>query len=280
MRPIDHALSEWRIKWIAETQSERRFGCFRTNSNSYASFQGIRCYRPVLPLRSRVDDPAKIFDHSWNNQRRSGRRMRYHGVSSVLCFHKSLPILAWDSELRDFRVSLSSSNSMARDGTNMFFRSLSMVTFCAIYILQAIARSSDSSRLSDWDLYRLAVIQELVAQLQSQADARYQSLDPTQLLAADAMARQLSLRMRQLLSSKSASEPTSIQYQPAKLDSASEAATNRGKGLVNDFSPNMSDTLAPAPSRQTFSIQDEALPFISDWDLDSLFKDFTYQDVF
>ena len=152
-----------------------------------------------------------------------------------------------------------------------------MVAFCAIHILQAIARSSDSTRLSDWDLYRLAVTQELVGQLQSQAEARHQGVDTTQMSALDAMARQLSLRMRQLLSRKAASVSPTIQYHPATF--SSDTGTGLREGLRDNTMRIMSATLAPPPSRQTFSIQDEALPFISDWDLDSLFKDFTYQDV-
>ena len=155
-----------------------------------------------------------------------------------------------------------------------------MVAFCAIHILQAIARPSNSTGLSDWDLYRLAVIQELVGQLQNQAEARHQGVDTTQMSALDAMARQLSLRMRQLLSSKAISISVSpiFQSQPATFDPATSIGLRDGS--IDNSLPTMSATLAPDPLRQTFSVQDEALPFISDWDLDSLFKDFTYQDVF
>ena len=66
-----------------------------------------------------------------------------------------------------------------------------MVAFCAIYIIQSISRTS-ATFLFDWDLYRVALLQELVAELESQAKARHQLHPSESMIVVEAMARRLS----------------------------------------------------------------------------------------
>jgi len=76
-----------------------------------------------------------------------------------------------------------------------------MVAFCAIYIIQSINRVH--SPLSDWDIFRLATLQELVAELESQAKARHPPTSDSSMSVVDAMAKQLSSGIRMVLSRRS-----------------------------------------------------------------------------
>lgn len=69
-----------------------------------------------------------------------------------------------------------------------------MVAFCAIYIVQSIKHPSD------WSLFRLATLQELVAELSKQAADRYPVYSDERLTVVDAMARQLSRAIKLVLS--------------------------------------------------------------------------------
>lgn len=76
-----------------------------------------------------------------------------------------------------------------------------MVAFCAIYIIQSINRINSS--LSDWDIFRIATLQELVADLDSQAKARHPPTSDSSMSVVDAMAKQLSSGIRMVLSRRS-----------------------------------------------------------------------------
>lgn len=69
-----------------------------------------------------------------------------------------------------------------------------MVAFCAIYTVQSIKHPSD------WSLFRLATLQELVAELNKQADARHPGYSEDRLTVVDAMSRQLSRAIKHVLS--------------------------------------------------------------------------------
>jgi hypothetical protein len=78
-----------------------------------------------------------------------------------------------------------------------------MVAFCAIYTVQSILRST-SLFLSDWTLFRLATLQELVYELEKQAETRYPPLRVDDMNAPDAMARQISRGVQVVLQKKKA----------------------------------------------------------------------------
>jgi hypothetical protein len=75
-----------------------------------------------------------------------------------------------------------------------------MVAFCAIYIIQSINRIN--SPLSDWDIFRVATLQELVADLESQAKARHPPTSGSSMTVVDAMAKQLSSGIRMVLNKR------------------------------------------------------------------------------
>lgn len=69
-----------------------------------------------------------------------------------------------------------------------------MVAFCAIYTVQSIKSPSE------WSLFRLATLQELVAELSKQADERHSGYSEDKLTVVDAMSRQLSRAIKHVLS--------------------------------------------------------------------------------
>jgi hypothetical protein len=80
-----------------------------------------------------------------------------------------------------------------------------MVTFSALFVVQAID-SEPSEYLSDWSLFRLATLRELVDELRKQAEARH-TAEEGRMSVVDAMARQLTRGIRHLLSRKKTSSP-------------------------------------------------------------------------
>jgi hypothetical protein len=68
-----------------------------------------------------------------------------------------------------------------------------MVAFCAIYTVQSIKYPSD------WSLFRLATLQELVAELNKQAAVRHPGYAEDRLTVVDAMSRQISRAIKHVL---------------------------------------------------------------------------------
>lgn len=85
-----------------------------------------------------------------------------------------------------------------------------MVAFSALFVVRAIG-STSSDVLSEWSLFRLATLLELVHELERQALARYQA-DASEMSVVHAMARQLSREIRLLLRRKSTG---GIKFSPA-----------------------------------------------------------------
>ncbi|CAD6588347.1 MAG: hypothetical protein CYPHOPRED_004341 [Cyphobasidiales sp. Tagirdzhanova-0007] len=77
----------------------------------------------------------------------------------------------------------------------------SMVAYCALFIVHAI-ESSASELLTDWSLPRLAILLELIAELERQAAVRHHT-ESASMTVVDAMAQQLSRSIRVLLKKKS-----------------------------------------------------------------------------
>ena len=76
-----------------------------------------------------------------------------------------------------------------------------MVAYCALFIVHAI-ESSASELLTDWSLPRLAILLELIAELERQAAVRHHT-ESASMTVVDAMAQQLSRSIRVLLKKKS-----------------------------------------------------------------------------
>lgn len=100
-----------------------------------------------------------------------------------------------------------------------------MVGFAAHYILQSIKRSP-STRLSDWSVFRLATLLELVAELEKQANGRHQLKNNDTMSVVDAMAKQVSFGIQTVLAKKTSA--TTPLLNGSTLDSASvvSASTN------------------------------------------------------
>lgn len=97
-----------------------------------------------------------------------------------------------------------------------------MVGFAAHYIIQSI-KQSPSIRLSDWSVFRLATLLELVAELEKQANGRHQLVNGDTMSVVNAMAKQVSSGIHMVLAKKtSASTPL---VQGSNLDTASMIST-------------------------------------------------------
>jgi hypothetical protein len=71
-----------------------------------------------------------------------------------------------------------------------------MVAFCAMCTIQSIHQSPYDS---DWALFRIATLQELVAELERQAGQRHPCRDPDGRTVVDAMAKQIDRAIRMVL---------------------------------------------------------------------------------
>lgn len=123
-----------------------------------------------------------------------------------------------------------------------------MVAFCAIYIIQSINRINPP--LSDWDIFRIATLQELVADLESQAQARHPPTSESNMSVVDAMARQLGSGIRMVLNRRG-------------------IPTLSGEGDNPIFDHGFGD-LAMEPFMFNTN---NAMPFIPEWDVGSLLPD-------
>lgn len=123
-----------------------------------------------------------------------------------------------------------------------------MVAFCAIYIIQSINRIN--TPLSDWDVFRIATLQELVSDLEGQAKSRHSPTSKTNMSVVDAMARQLASGIRMVLARRTV---------PTMGDSGNLLLDGQSYG---DFAtePFMFDT-------------NNAMPFIPEWDVGTLLPD-------
>ena len=105
------------------------------------------------------------------------------------------------------------------------------MAFCAIYIVQSI-KQTPSSHLSDWSVFRLAALQELVHELEKQGEARHRLDAPETRNVIEAMAKQIAGGIRLILSKKTASTPA---FLSASLDTASNVSDNIGPAHAPDL---------------------------------------------
>lgn len=105
-----------------------------------------------------------------------------------------------------------------------------MVAFCAIYVVQSI-KQIPSSHLCDWSVFRLAALQELVHELETQGVARHRLDTPETMNVNEAMAKQIASGIRLILSKKTASTPAIL---PVNLDTASIVSDNIGAAGTSD----------------------------------------------
>jgi hypothetical protein len=133
-----------------------------------------------------------------------------------------------------------------------------MVAFCAIYIIQSINRPIHQP-LSDWDLFRIATLQELVSDLAKQAEARHQPISPDSMTVVDAMAKQLKSGLRMVLARRSLPLTDGLLV--------NDGADAVGVNMETFFDPQFSD-MAPFMFNAN-----NAMPFIPEWDVGSLLPD-------
>ena len=76
-----------------------------------------------------------------------------------------------------------------------------MVAFCATFIIQSINQST-SIALSDWALYRIATLQELIKDFEAQSAALHPPENPDWANSVEVVARHLSQCLRLLLCKK------------------------------------------------------------------------------
>lgn len=124
-----------------------------------------------------------------------------------------------------------------------------MVTFSALFVIQAID-SEPTEVLSDWSLFRLATLRELVDQLKIQANLRH-STEAAKMSVVDAMARQLSRAIKHLLGRKRTTQP------PSPLPIVASSSSFQSMGLSH------ANTIGMDHLHQ-FTIADTTMPFMVD----------------
>lgn len=139
-----------------------------------------------------------------------------------------------------------------------------MVAFCAIYIIQSISRSSTPS-FTDWDVYRVALLQELVAELESQAQARHQ-LDPADnMIVVEAMARRLSSALGVVIARRSRLARTDPSLAPVPDGMLDETRLGDGGQLDWDSTLFAGDQQHHDPAADMFNFSlDGPLHFVTD----------------
>ncbi|WVR04388.1 hypothetical protein IAU60_001390 [Kwoniella sp. DSM 27419] len=143
----------------------------------------------------------------------------------------------------------------------------SMVAFCAIYTIQTI-NQLPSIYLSDWSLFRLATLQELVHELERQAADRHQFDRSNSMSVVDAMARQVSRGIRLVLNRKvpgRASIPSSAEVQAQQSTISADQL-----GMVEGQSDLLATDAAHMDVFNQLMYANNAIPFIPQWDLENM----------
>ncbi|WVQ79664.1 hypothetical protein IAT38_001764 [Cryptococcus sp. DSM 104549] len=181
---IEKAMSEWRTKWAVEIQT----------THEYDIIARFSTFVLVLTLVRKKQRAGAIETEA----RRACEVLAFEVCCAAINHYKS-----WTGLL----------NSATFD--------TSMVAFCAIYTIQSINHLA-SEYLSDWSLFQLATLQELILELEAQAAERHPTDSPRSMSVVDAMAKQLSRGIRILLSKKRTGQPpqsvTSEMNLPPLLD--------------------------------------------------------------
>lgn len=150
-----------------------------------------------------------------------------------------------------------------------------MVAFCALCTLQSI-NSSTNDYLSDWSLFRLATLQELVALLELQGADRHTTSDKDSMHVVDAMARQLSRSIRSMLRKKKTNNPAPISPPSFTAFAGFPAFSNDLQAAtVFDVSTPSTSSLGTYPTQAPLQFDDLAMftfassnmPTMADWHL-------------
>jgi hypothetical protein len=156
-----------------------------------------------------------------------------------------------------------------------------MVAFCAIYIIQSINRPSDVP-LSDWDLFRLATLFELTGELELQAAARHPPQSPADMNVVDAMARQIRRGLDLVMQSRQVRFVDPSDFWQNAAEEAGLVSHDIPLFAENTYNPTRAPPPAPdmdvtqsdfAPTDAFMSSGNNAMPFIANWDLQSLLPD-------
>lgn len=151
-----------------------------------------------------------------------------------------------------------------------------MVAFCAMCTLQSV-NSSTSEYLSDWSLFRLATLQELVALLELQGADRHPLNSKDDMHVVDAMARQLSRGIRSILRKKKTANPAPFSTPP--LDAFAGLPPFAGTPQAPAFdvahpasSSSISQYTSQPPLLQfddlaMFTFASSSMPTMADWEL-------------
>nr|XP_019007650.1 uncharacterized protein I206_07665 [Kwoniella pini CBS 10737]OCF46431.1 hypothetical protein I206_07665 [Kwoniella pini CBS 10737] len=271
---IEKMMSEWRAKWAVEI----------TSTSEYDIIARFSTFVLALTLLRK--------DHEDDKDEIEARKACETLAFEVCC-----------ASINNYKSWIGILNSATFD--------TSMVAFCAIYTLQSINRS-DVVYLSDWSLFRLATLQELIFELEQQASVRHSVDTGNSMSVVDAMARQLSRGINLILSKKQVGQGlrsipsveasnTSIIYDHGESSlieptdpGGAQTEEIHGQNLVlpsqKQTHVQETNTLWHTPElshhNQSFSLQDtsfddltqllssnNAIPFIPEWNLESLLPD-------
>ncbi|WVW80435.1 hypothetical protein I302_102417 [Kwoniella bestiolae CBS 10118] len=260
MNLIERAITDWRSKWAIEITSTLEYGIIAMFSTFVLAL--------TLLKKDHDDDKDDV------EARKACEDLAFEVCCASINSYKS-----WTGIL----------NSATFD--------TSMVAFCAIYTLQSINRC-DPIYLSDWSVFRLATLQELVSELEKQAAVRHHIDKENSMSVVDAMARQLSRGIKLVLTKKqlgrqsipSESSSISLVYNPEDLLSQQPGIEIDVNGIFhqnNNVGGNIiTHSIPPQSQEQLFPVQEprfddltqllssnNAIPFIPDWNLESLLPD-------
>ncbi len=142
-----------------------------------------------------------------------------------------------------------------------------MVAFCAIYIIQSINQST-SDYLSDWSLFRLATLQERVAELERQAVIRQTIGAEDSMSVVDAMARQISRGIRLIINRKHTRLPPPL---PTGIIEGPDpfGATMPSTSYQDPFE-------IPQGAHFDGLFSDISIPTLPEWSLESLLPEMTF----
>ncbi|WWC88152.1 uncharacterized protein L201_003057 [Kwoniella dendrophila CBS 6074] len=196
MNVIERAMSEWRTKWAVEMTST-------TEYDIIARFSTLILALTLLKK-----------EHNGDKDDIEARQACENLAFEVCCF-----------SINNYKSWTGILNSATFD--------TSMVAFCAIYTLQSINRS-DPVHLSDWSLFRLATIQELIGELEQQASVRHHTDKENSMSVVDAMSRQLSRGIKLILTKKQIFKLSSPSSSSSVSQQDLNGQGNEGEAIDND----------------------------------------------
>ncbi|ORY25458.1 putative transcription factor [Naematelia encephala] len=228
---VDRAMDEWRTKWADEISSTLEYDIIAR----FSTF--------ILALT--------LLRKQYNEETEAAARDTCETIAFEVCCASINHYKSWTGIL----------NSATFD--------TSMVAFCAIYVIQSINHSF-SAGLSDWSLFRLATLQELVGELESQAKARHELDTPSSMSVVAAMARQLSRGIRRVLEAKRTDQPTALETTEPHATVLDQITGSRTSEAIAETQPSSLDDLGD------FMFPNDSMPFMPEWNLENVLPDMTF----